>query len=141
MTAIWKLYLDAFPAQIRLPRPPVASITSIEYLDTDGNLQTLATTVYQSDLISEPPRIMLAEGQNWPSTQSGTYNVVTVTYVAGYTDAASVPAAFKTAIKMWAGDLYEHREARLDLGGSLRVIEDNPTVMRLLNKRRVWDMP
>ena len=137
LPATWKLYLDAFATEIRLPRPPTTSITSVEYLDTAGNLQTLATTEYQTDLVSEPARIRLAEGKSWPSVQADTLNVVHITYVSGYADADNVPQPLRQAVSMIVGDLYEHREARLDLAGALRNIVDNPTIDRLLWLYRV----
>lgn len=134
MPATWKLYLDGFPSVIRLPRPPVSSVTSITYLDTDGVSQTLATTEYQTDLISEPARITTAESKIWPSTQGGTYNTVTVTYVSGYTSIANVPTPIKVGIQMMAGDLYEHRESTHEVK-----VEQNMTLMRMLWLYRILE--
>ena len=132
MAATYVLYLDAFPVRIRLPHSPVQSITSIQYLDTGGSLQVLDTSVYQTDLISEPSRILVAEGKSWPSVQSGTVNTVQVTYVAGYAGADTVPEPIKLAIKMHAGDLYAHRESQVDRMREVAAIEMNPTYQRLL---------
>ena len=137
MTATWRLYLDRFPRMIRLAHSPVSSISQIEYLDADGVLQTLASSVYQSDLVSEPARIMQAEGQNWPDVQSGTFHVVRVTYVAGYTNRFLIPTAIRMAIIHHAGDLYEHRESQIDISGSLRDIRENVTTSRLLSKYQI----
>lgn len=110
--ALWqqtlKLTLDEFPAVIRLPRPPVQSVSSIEYVDADGATQTLASSLYRLDSNSEPGRITPAWGETWPTTRHVT-GAVTVTYVAGYT-ASNLPPAIKRAILRIISDLYDQRE-------------------------------
>lgn len=113
VTATLKLVLDKFPSTIYVPRPPLASVTSIAYLDTDGASQTLDAAEYEADIRSEPGRIVEAYGCSWPSTQS-IINAVTVTYQAGYGEASAVPESIKVAIKMLAAHWYEHREAVTD---------------------------
>lgn len=113
VTATYKLYLDKFPCEIRLPKPPATSVTSIQYIDTGGNTQTLNTSLYTTDLKSEPARIVPAWGQVWPPTRCQP-NAVTVTYVAGYSDAASVPAMIRLGIMQIAAHFYEHPEAIAD---------------------------
>jgi uncharacterized phiE125 gp8 family phage protein len=137
MPATWRLYLDTWQPCLRLPRPPVSSVTHIKYFDQDDIQQTLATTVYQVDIVSEPARITLKSGQSWPSLKADKLNAIEIQYVAGWADATAVPEVIKHAIKLLVGDLYEHREARLDLAGGLRTIDDNPTLGRLLWKHRV----
>lgn len=113
LTATWKLYLDAFPTEIQLRKLPVASVTSIQYVDLDGDTQTLSSSSYQTDYASEdrPGRIMPAYGYSWPNTRSSIYNAVTVTFTAGYGAASAVPETIKQAIMMLAGHWYDHREA------------------------------
>lgn len=93
-----RLSLDEFPEEIRLPDGKVQSVTSITYVDGDGNTQTLASSVYTLDSDSEPARLVLAYNQMWPQIRS-VPNAVKVLYVAGYgADADSVPAGIKRAI-------------------------------------------
>jgi len=107
----WKMYLDAFPAAIRPPRPPLRSVSSLQYVDTDGNTQTLDSGQYDVDTDREPGEVREAYGCCWPSTRDHP-NAVIVTFKAGYgTDAASVPAPVKHAIKLLAAHLYEHPES------------------------------
>lgn len=109
----WKEYFDTFPVQgeFNLSKSPVSSVESIKYYDADGAEQTLADTVYQTDYVSEPMRIALAENQSWPEIQSGKLNAITVEFVAGYGAAASsVPERFKMAIKLIVAHLYRLRE-------------------------------
>src|SRR5687768_2562394 len=47
----WVLYMDEFPCEeIELRMPPVISVTSVTYIDTDGDSQTVSTSDYDTDL-------------------------------------------------------------------------------------------
>jgi len=110
ITATWKLYLNDFPREIVLPRPPLGAVSTIKYLDTDGTLTTLATTVYQKSTADEPARIRLAYNQSWPSIRVIKDSIV-VEYTAGYgTAGSSVPAAIRQAMLLYVSHLYENRE-------------------------------
>ncbi len=78
-----KLVLDCFPPVIEPQRSPLRSVSSIQYLDTAGNLQTLDAARYRVDAYSAPGRIVPAYGDSWPSTYMAP-NAVIVTYVAGH---------------------------------------------------------
>lgn len=105
----FELKLDAFPTEIRPPRSPLSSVSSITYVDTDGATQTLATSVYSVDTDTEPGRISLAFNQSWPSIRQQN-NAVTVTFVAGYGAAATnVPAAVVLPVKLLLAHYYEFR--------------------------------
>lgn len=129
VTATWALTLDAFPSEdvIRLPNPPLSSVTTVAYTDTAGDAQTMSSDDYDVDTTSVEGRLALAYGASWPGTRDK-IDAVTITYVAGYGTAHAVPDAAKSAIYMVVADLYEHRESR----GEVRAY-DNPTVMRLLD--------
>ena len=132
----WDYSLDSFAGVIRLPRSPLSSVTSITYVDTGGSSQVLATSVYRVDSAREPGRITLEYGQSWPSVRYVTNNV-TIRYVAGYgADATSVPERVKSAIKHYAADMYEHREAVLEM----KFTHKNQTAMNLLESFRVTDV-
>ena len=107
MTATYTLTMCGFPCGgFDLPRPPLASVTSITYVDGDGATQTVATSVYAVDTGHEPGRVNLKYQQQWPVARSQE-NAVTVTYVAGYASAALVPATLKQAIKMLVRKQYD----------------------------------
>ena len=109
LTQTWTVYYDSFPNEMELPKPPLASVTSIAYVDTDGDDQTVSTSTYTVDTSSEPGRVYLAYNQSWPTTR-GVEKAVTVTYVAGWTAATSVPEPIRHAVLMQIADLYELRE-------------------------------
>lgn len=102
---------DFFPPWFEILNSPLLSITSINYLDTDGNNTLLASSNYDEDTNSTPARVTQAHGATWPSTRTGVPNVVTIVYQAGYGPAASdVPNPIKHAILMYISHLYENRE-------------------------------
>lgn len=113
ITQTWKLTLDEFPGssdEIRLWMAPVQSVTSIQYKDESGTLQTLAAANYIVSTACEPGRIKPAYTMTWP-TSYDEIDAVTVTYVAGYGDVgASIPDELRHAMKLLIGDLYKDRE-------------------------------
>ncbi len=83
-------------SQIRIPRPPLTGIGSIQYYDQSEVQQTLDSADYQVDTVNS--RIAPAVNVNtWPETGE-TLNAVTITFNAGYADAASVPRSLRLAI-------------------------------------------
>jgi uncharacterized phiE125 gp8 family phage protein len=103
------MVLDKFATVIRPPHPPLVSVTSIVYVDADGDDQTLSSANYRVDTDSEPGRITVAYGVSWPTIRSVT-SAITITYQAGYGKAAAVPDDVKHAIKLMIGHFFEIRE-------------------------------
>jgi uncharacterized phiE125 gp8 family phage protein len=127
-------YFDRFDGCFELERGPVQSITSISYVDTNGDTQVLASSVYQADLVTVPARIVEAYQQTWPGTRDQ-LNAVTITYVAGYGAAAAVPQPIKQAMLLYLAHLYENRESVI-VG---TIVADAPqSVDALLSPYRVW---
>lgn len=116
ITQTWVMKLPDFPAGCRivLPLPPLQSVTSITYLDTNNASQTLASSEYVVVKGGEIAKgyIELAEGSSWPSTYDHP-EAVTITFVAGYGDDASdVPGNIKAAGLLMVDDLYRHRSSQ-----------------------------
>lgn len=109
VTQTWTYVLDGFETPIELPGAPVASITSIAYIDTDGTTQTLDTADYR--LVSEviPSVIEPAYGTAWPATRA-VAGAVTVVYTIGVA-AEDVPADLTEAVAQIAAHFHENREA------------------------------
>ncbi len=76
-------YDNGFPAAFELMRPPLIQVTSITYIDTSGDSQTLSTSLYDVDTRGHLGRVVPGYSDSWPSTL-GHIQDVTVTYVAGY---------------------------------------------------------
>lgn len=93
-----------------IPISPVNSITSIKYIDTADDEQTLpsATDLYRllpNDKFCK--QIYFTDFENLPAL-ADTQNAVTVEITAGYT-AATLPRAIKQAILLRLTNFYENR--------------------------------
>jgi len=105
VTQTLDLHLDAFPCwTIKLP--PLQSVASITYVDSDGVEQTLAADQYLVDTTTEPARITPAYGLVWPVTQWRA-NAVKVRFVAGYT---TVPSCIKNWMLIRIKTLWDGRD-------------------------------
>lgn len=113
--ATWILYLDRFPSEIRVPLPPLSSVSTLTYVDTAGDVQALTEdTHFIVNTKAEPGLIKPSRSTSWPSVQSGIYNAVTLTFVAGYgADAGSTPERMKQAVLLLVANAYEFREPQI----------------------------
>ncbi|KKM90426.1 hypothetical protein LCGC14_1238730 [marine sediment metagenome] len=114
ITQTWELWLDRFPRVdfIEIPLPMLQSITSVKYFDVDDTEAPFSSGSYFVDTKSEPGRVALNFGEQWPTTTLRPANGVVVRFVAGYGDAASnVPESIRQAILLTLGNWYENREA------------------------------
>lgn len=109
--------LDAFPAVIELPRPPMSqtadrTAVSITYVTGEsGATATLAATEYRVDRDSVPGRIRTLYAGSWPSHLLD-YGSVTVTWWAGRgIDGTAVSQRVKAAMLMLVAQWYERRMA------------------------------
>lgn len=130
-----ELALDGFSPEIRLQKPPVASVESVKYIDSAGLLQTLPQWAYVLDSHSEPARLVPAYGLCWPTARNEV-NAVLIRYVAGYADAAAVPQIIKSWMLLRIGTLYAHRE-EVVAGVAVATL---PFVDRLLDPFRIWNL-
>lgn len=114
-TQTWEYTRDEFPCgAMELPYPPVASVTSLKYIDANGAEQTLSPSLYQVDTVAEPARIAPAYGESWPDARCQ-FNAVTVRFVCGYGLTAAVPEDIACAMLLIVGHLFEHREDVSDM--------------------------
>ena len=110
-------YFDKFPMNrwenlsnlIYLSRGPVASITSVKYVDEIGSEVTITSDQYIIDTISEPARIQSTAG--WFAA-AGVVNQVIVRYVVG-TDVSSIPKPLIQGMMLVISDLYDQRNDRV----------------------------
>ena len=109
VAATYDYKIQRFSTIIRLPKPPLVSVTSVKYLDTDGVEQTLDSAVYDVEIASVPGVITLAYNQSWPSVRSE-IEPITIRFITGYADAASVPEGIKRWMLLQIGSMYNHRE-------------------------------
>jgi hypothetical protein len=105
---------------LKLPRPPLISVSSVKYYDDDEVQQTLSTSLYLVDTPWRAPgTVELAEDQDWPTDLSSRRMPVTIRFICGYglstdTPAGSVPPVVKQAIRLVIGWMYKNREPSKD---------------------------
>jgi uncharacterized phiE125 gp8 family phage protein len=99
----WDDKRSGFPCDngpIWIPKAPCISVTSITYIDTNGDSQTLSPSLYTTDLPTGPKArmgcIVPAYGQAWPQTRD-VPNAMTVRFVAGYAGTALTVASLTQA--------------------------------------------
>lgn len=97
---------------LRLQVGPVARVETITYFDGGNQTQTLPDTSYVMRTDLRGSYVDLPPNGFWPAAYMRP-DAVTVTYEAG-TDAASVPAAIKTAIMLMVANWYQNAEAVVD---------------------------
>lgn len=112
VTQQWQITLHGWPCHtvIQLPKPPLASVEEVSYLDSDGARQVIPDTDYQVITDTLLGQVLPAYGLSWPSyrDQPGS---VQVNYTAGYGDAADVPQSIKAWMLLAIGAWYARREA------------------------------
>lgn len=117
----WELRLPEFcernGREIKVPLPPLISIDSVKYYDTNDTLQTLSADDYEVVGAGGfgKARLVLKTGKSWPGLAKRSENVV-VRFTAGYVDTGSppspnVPAPILVALKRQVASMYENREA------------------------------
>lgn len=99
----FKMYLTDFK-DVKIPRKPLKSgSATVEYIDTDGNTQTLATDKYAVHDEDDPAQIEFLSGLPNTSTADGVKYPVWVNFTLGYgTSSVDVPEDWQTAILLLA---------------------------------------
>jgi uncharacterized phiE125 gp8 family phage protein len=114
----WDMTVDRFPhcREIALRLPPIISVVSVSYVDSDGATQVMSDSDYAlSADTAWRPRLLLAYDASWPTARDQC-DAVTIRMLCGYDsgnspqDAAGVPQSIKAALMLLISDLYEHRE-------------------------------
>lgn len=126
----WDYYLDAFPGHrnhggcrhaafhtIEIPLPPLIEVVEFKYQDSAGNEQDVDPDLYVVDFASEPARIVLLRGSQWPMAREAA-NAIRIRFRAGYLTSDSPPAdntpfPIKAGILLHVGDLYRNRETNV----------------------------
>lgn len=110
-----ELVIDRFAPQIEIPMPPLISVTSIFYDDTEGYEHALSeATDYVVDNVSQPGWVVAVNGE-WPETIDA-INAVRIRYEAGYYQpntsppTVDIPFSIKAAIMLMMGGWYATRE-------------------------------
>ena len=113
ITQTWDYYLGEFPGDdfIKLPMPPLQSVSGVYAIDTAGSEAEFSAASYFVDDKSVPGRVVLKYGQSWPSTTLQPANGVRIRFTCGFGDTGQdVPAVCIAAIKLLVSHYFEQRE-------------------------------
>lgn len=75
--------------EIDLPKKPVRDVVSVEYLDADDNLQTVATTNYSWRDTTEGAIVRFKNDYSFPVLSTENDEPVRITFIAGFDDPAA----------------------------------------------------
>lgn len=154
ITQGWQIVLDAFPgyrsptyfqlpgsaiqlegSTIVIRNGPVTSITSVSYVDMDGNWQTMPQTDYLFDPSGLVQRVSPAYGKTWPISRSQIASVK-INYQSGFgATPDKVPDSFRQWMLLRLNTLYENREEVAILGRGK--VDPLPFVDSLLDFEKV----
>ncbi len=115
VTATWDYSLDSFPTgrePIEIPLPPLQTISSISYTDSDGAAKTFTAyrTVKEISPKAQPAIIFPTTGYVWPVALDEPATVV-IRFVAGYTTGNLLPESIKNWLLLNTAALWENRES------------------------------
>ena len=121
---------------LQLPRPPVVSVTHVKTFDDADTETTLSSSKYYLDNQREPARIILRNGETWP-TALRVGNAIEVTYVSGYgTTRSSVPEAIIQGLFQHITFMYENRGDQMGASRATQV-SIPPQIRYLLDPYKV----
>ena len=105
ITKTWVQKHHAFPTDgvIELRMTPVASVSSIQYVDINGDTQTFSSGDYTVD--TSRGVVWLGYQKEWPNTRDHS-DVLTITYVAG---ASAATQTQKHAMRFLIAHWFENR--------------------------------
>lgn len=136
MPQTWESTRCGFWNEMHLNRAPVVSITSIKYIDVNGDEQTLTDTEYVLDNASDSfARVVLAPNKSWPAVYFG-INTIRIRYVAGYANADAVPQALKQWMLLQISHWFRNRES-VNVGNITGKFD---YVDNLLNAYRIYSL-
>jgi len=140
-TQTWDYYLDGWPTEyskglnyIRMPYPPLQSVTHIKYYNESNVLTALVEdTDYRIDSVSYPARI---EGiTSWP-TYYDRFNPIVIRFICGFSSTDLIPEDIKDAIYLRVADLYEYRQDSLV---GVQVTKNTESAYSILMRYRLYN--
>jgi uncharacterized phiE125 gp8 family phage protein len=134
ITSTWRAYLECWPRCRCLPRcrlwphcsyleldwGNLQSVASVKYRISTGEEKVWSPSKYRLSRVYDPAtgpsdagigRIYPAYGETWPSEALDVGEPISIDYVCGWKDAASVPAMLKAGVELAAAHFWLHREA------------------------------
>lgn len=107
MTATFELITSKFIQDMKLQKNPIQSISKIEYMDENGDYQTLSTDNYYLYFDAEIGKIHF---EDLPSIKDDK-RAVKITFISGYT---TVPSSILHYIKLTISTMYKEKDLLTD---------------------------
>lgn len=99
---------------IKLPYPTLQTVDLVQYVDTNGDLQTIDPSQYLYTPYGVPGRLQPQWGDVWPVARPQ-IDAVQITFTCGYgLLATNVPASTRLAMRSLIAASYENREAAME---------------------------
>lgn len=142
-----KYYIDNWPVgeYIEIPDPPLIAIQSscLTYVNSTGETNVVWSSgdnQWEIDKNSEPGRLYLKYGEDWPNETLWNHDAVRIQFICGYGTtgrgySTAVPENIKLGMKMLISHWYENRENTL-VGQTINKIPD--ATEALWSDYRVW---
>lgn len=133
-------YHSRYRHHITLPRPPLQSVESIQYVDLSGVTQVLDPTQY---VVNKSPtgewRVTPGYNMVWPSVQP-VPACISVAFTSGYGDqAGSIPEPLRIAILFLIGQWYDQRSPLHLFSRTAAAVQELPnTVESMVRRYRVF---
>jgi uncharacterized phiE125 gp8 family phage protein len=114
ITQSWKLTRRYWPLDdedfvLRVPKPPLQTVSGVTFMGMDGIRQTLSTSLYLVDATAQPGTITRTYGMAWPVARPEEA-AIQVSFTAGYgADGSAVPQDLIVAMQMMVTDWFEKR--------------------------------
>ena len=116
ITQTWTGKFERFQNEFLLPFPPLQSVTSVKYYNDSDVLTTVGTSMYEVDPggHNELARVVLADGESWPSDVDERVNPIEIEFIVGYGDThTSVPAKTKNWMLLQIGSMDQNRQTEI----------------------------
>jgi len=128
-TTVYQLQSDVFPSS--LPQPPVQSIGSLTYMDSDNTSQTLVEGTDFYLVLADKQAALLVPVTTWPTTYARP-DAVTIAYTSGFT---TPPRQVLHLMRLLVGSAYEFREGEI-AGITTKVNQSLDRLMNQIKNRR-----
>lgn len=90
-----------------IDRFPITAISSVKYLDSNGDEQTIATTDYFTSITGSPAKIRIT---SIPTVQDYAFDTFRVYFTAGYTNRDEIPMELIQWVKIYTAHYYQSRQ-------------------------------
>lgn len=128
MEATFELTTNSIYSGMPLPKNPIQSVTKIEYMDLEGNYQTISTDNYYTYIDLGITKLFINDLPSYKDDM----RAFKITFVSGY---ENIPSSIKTYMKMQVSTMFENREQYV-VGASIET-NANPMLDKLLNFYRI----